>query len=187
MAQYTIVEEGGVSLPLYMTFGDGENDSEDGARIRDYLEALARDYCLQPTEDEKCAHALALLGMVSEIYLRRRTEDGTFGSKWYVNHARQYVVEHIAEQIRVPDLAGVSQPYVHGIGRHDARGVYQYGTRGAARNVGGTLRDAAAGGCRTGRDTGSKLREPPVQNDPRIHIVRRETAAYGDGGATAGA
>ena len=105
MAQHTIVEEGGLTLPLYMTFGDGEPDSEDGARIRDYLEALARDYCLQPTEDEKCAHALALLGMVSEIYLRRRTEDGTFGSEWYVNHAKQYVVEHIAGQIRVPDVA----------------------------------------------------------------------------------
>lgn len=100
--QYTFGDSGGIILPAYMAFGE---ENEDGSRIRDYLEALARYYCVNPSDDAACAHALALLGLVSETYLRRCREDGAIGNSWYVSRARQYVAEHIDGQIRVPDVA----------------------------------------------------------------------------------
>ena len=100
--QYAYSTEGGLLLPQYMTFGE---DSEDGGRIRYYLETLAREHCLQTGETASCAQAMTLLGMVAETYQRRCTENSTYGKKWYVDRARQYVAEHLDEMVCVPDVA----------------------------------------------------------------------------------
>ncbi len=102
LVEHTLVQDGGLILPLYMTFGD---DNGDGERIRDYLEMLARDHSLRQNGNMEYARAMTLLGMVSEAYQRQCMEVGVYGNDWYVSRARQYVAEHIAEPIRVPDVA----------------------------------------------------------------------------------
>lgn len=104
--KHTFCTDGGLVLPHYMTFGAGQDaGAENGERIRDCLEALARDSCLQPSGDLSSAKALSLLGLVSETYLRQMESAGVFGRDWYVNRAKQYIMNHISEQIPVSEIA----------------------------------------------------------------------------------
>lgn len=96
---YEEVSEGGLILPMVLSLKKHENP------VRPMMEKLVLQYNLAPENPRVTAMLFELLGMISDIYQSELQEEVTFGKEWYVNRAKQYIIENIEKPPHIMDTA----------------------------------------------------------------------------------
>jgi len=96
---YTRVTGSGILLPSALTF-DTENNP-----VRLLIEQLVLQFSLNPDHPRTAALLFELLGKISDQYQTELQKRQAFGKEWYVNRAKQYIIENIANSPKVADTA----------------------------------------------------------------------------------
>lgn len=104
---YSVVSAGGLLLPHFLPANRPSAGLPGDANypVCEILESLAMECALAPDSSLIPAKILSLFAKVSEIWQNDTRSTEHYGRDWYIARAKQYMISHISEAIRIDDIA----------------------------------------------------------------------------------